>query len=64
MGAEVTKSLFVVVEMLCIVLVMVYCTFAFILIYSVRGIGTVLDSACNIIYVYKCIYVCTLYESL
>ncbi|QHO33882.1 uncharacterized protein DS421_9g262180 [Arachis hypogaea] len=50
--------------MLCIVLVMVYCTLAFILIYSVRRIGIVLDNACNIIYMYMYIYGCTLYEFL
>ncbi|QHN78167.1 uncharacterized protein DS421_19g659050 [Arachis hypogaea] len=50
--------------MLCIVLVMVYCTLAFILIYSVRGIGIVLGNACNIIYICVYIYGCTLYEFL
>ncbi|XP_025609654.2 uncharacterized protein [Arachis hypogaea] len=40
-----------IVVMLCIVLVMDYCTLAFILLFFVRGIGIVLSNACNI-YIY------------
>ncbi|QHO07811.1 uncharacterized protein DS421_14g467000 [Arachis hypogaea] len=64
MAQKLRRAYLIVVVMLCIILVMVYCTLAFILICSVRGIGIVLDNAYNIIYVYKCIYVCTLYEFL
>ena len=49
--------------MLCIVLDYYFCTLAFILIYSVRGIGIVLDNVCNIIYIYVCIYMDVLFMS-
>ncbi|XP_072090429.1 uncharacterized protein [Arachis hypogaea] len=58
------RAYLIVIVMLCIVLVMVYCTLAFILIYSVTGIGIVLDTACDIIYKYMYLYGCILYEFL
>ena len=57
------RAYLIVVVMLCIVLVMVYCTLAFILIYSVRGIGIVLVNACNNVYIYVCIYMDVLFMS-
>ncbi|RYR28684.1 hypothetical protein Ahy_B01g052834 [Arachis hypogaea] len=52
MGAEVTKSLFV-IEMLCIVLEYYFCTLAFILIYSVRGIGIVLGCRQSLLHAFS-----------